>query len=135
GNQYLLFKLEYGSTTRSQNYLIAFDPLGNQIWMDTLSPRSGLTSFRYVPGDGIYFSGGGSGTFPFIIGGISVSNTSFAAGAYGTVGKLDINDGKAAWIYHFDGNYGSQAFADLEMLPDNRIALFGIFNGYSVYHK
>lgn len=135
GNQYALFFISGGSTTRSLYYLVALDPMGNQIWADTVSPRSAISSIRYVPNDGIYFSGGGSaGMHPFTIGGITVSNTSFPSGGYCTVGKLDIDDGKAQWIYHFDGRTGAHGFSDLEMLPDDRIALFGVFNGYSVYN-
>lgn len=132
---YVLFGYRGGTTTRSYNALLAYNPNGTMIWKDTTNVRNSINNLRIDPGNNIYFVGSGSLPYPFSIKGMTVNNSiaTNGTGSMAIIGKLDIQTGNPIWIYHMDGLNAVNGFNDLELLPDNTITAFGYYVGFKKY--
>lgn len=131
---YVLFGYRGGTTTRSGNALLAYNPNGTMIWKDTTNPQNGIGNFRIKPGDGIYFTGGFTQFVgPFVLKGMSVSNQISQSARSSLIGKLDILTGNPIWLKHIDGLNGVNELFDIEVLPDNTITTTGHYAGFKKY--
>lgn len=131
---YALFEYLGGTTTRSGTVLCAYNANGTQRWKDTTNPRAIISSLR-AKADGVYITGGSSARFGFTIGGKTVNNAIHSTGDFAIIGKLNINDGNAEWLYHVDGTNGVMAMFDLTVLPDYSIAGLAIMAGKKKYNN
>jgi hypothetical protein len=130
---YAIMEISGGTTTKSGSYLVAYDPGGNLLWLDSLKAYTGLSNLRFKAGEGLYVVGGAGGLQTFKFGSLAVSNTSYPTGALSTVSKVDPSDGSVKWIRQVNGSTGINAFGDLELLAGNKIAVVGLFNGKAKY--
>ncbi|WP_276131910.1 T9SS type A sorting domain-containing protein [Polluticoccus soli] len=131
-NIYALMALGGGSTTKSASYLVAYDPAGNILWLDSLKAYTGLANLRFKAEEGLYVIGGANPLKTFDLGGLTVTNT-YPYGALSTISKVDPSDGSVKWIRQVNGSTGVNSLADIELLTGNKIAVSGIFNGKAKY--
>jgi hypothetical protein len=125
-NSYVSFARFPVDVQRSQGCLGKFGTSANNLWLDTLSIRSGILSFK-LANAGIYVCGPGTGGYPYVFAGKSATNTSYGTGSFTVVTTLDFN-GIGKSIYHVDGK-SVVGLADLEILPDYSLAFCGVFAG------
>src|SRR5690606_5378791 len=126
GIAYTLFELIGGSTTRSKDYVVAFNSNGTQIWLHSVGVRGGLSNLRYKEGDGIYVSGGPGGAFTFSLGGLSATGA-YPSWIFSTITNLD-QTGIGVWLRRRSGTSAVGGIGSLELLPEYSIDNFGAFN-------
>ncbi len=128
GKIYCLFERNQVSSTNSKTIIAVFNNNGTQLWLDTTGLGSSVTSFRFIEKDGIYLCGNGNGGQTFSLGGkTAIHNLGFSV-----ILKLDTS-GYGKWIYQVNGSNPDMELNDLEIMPDNTIALTGMVGGTTKY--
>jgi len=114
-----LYPYDYYNTA-----VCAFGPDDYLLWLDSTSNGKQITSFDYKGGNEIYLSGYGNYPDTFRLGGLAAADTIFPLRNIAIVARLDTN-GVAKWIYNLQSNEGFDAFTDITILPDGKIAATG----------
>jgi hypothetical protein len=102
----------------------AFLPDESMIWMDTSGSVGTMYGFDYKGTNAIYVCGEGNYPDTLSFGGISVTDTIFPMFQMAVVYRLDTN-GIARWAYNLQSNESVDAFSDITILSNEKIAAIG----------
>lgn len=133
---YALFVYAGVTTTHSGTVLAGYHANGTQLWKDTTNPRASISSFRFIPNDGIYFS-----AFAYVqygglqIGSSSINGSAFPIGPIAILGKINASNGLINWMYQMGCSHSTFGLTDLEILPDKSIMAIGNIGGGVVVYN